>query len=199
MIHVDSPRIAILVFDEVELLDFTGPLEVFSCVKDVAPDADIQTFTLALNEGKIACRSGLDILPNYTLENQPGFNILLIPGGMGVRKLLADEAKLQKINTLIRSAKLVLSVCTGSLLLAILGYLKEKKATTHHTCFHDLARLEPACIVQTSERFCDEGGIITAGGISAGIDMSLHVVGQLLGEEIRSAVEKEMEWMQKHL
>jgi transcriptional regulator GlxA family with amidase domain len=199
MINVDSPRIAILVFDEVEVLDFTGPLEVFSCVKDVAPDADIQTYTLALKEGKIACRSGLDIIPNYTLENRPGFNILLIPGGMGVRKLFSDEAMLQKINTLIRSAKLVLSVCTGSLLLAKLGFMKGKKVTTHHTCFHDLARLEPGCIIRTSDRFCDEGGIITAGGISAGIDMSLHVVGQLLGKEIRSAVEKEMEWMQKHL
>lgn len=194
MIHVNKPRIAILLFDEVEVLDFAGPLEVFNCVKDVAPKIDIDAFTISFRQGPVYCRSNLVVIPNQAADFQVDFNILLIPGGIGTRKILENPSQLKTIEKLIKKAELVLTVCTGSLVLAKLGSLKNKAATTHHTCFDFLQQLEPTTQVIRNKRFVDEGNIVSAAGISAGIDMALFVVKTYYGEEIMQAVKKEMEY-----
>ena len=194
MIHVDKPRIAILLFDEVEVLDFTGPLEVFNCVKDVAPEIDIDAFTISFRQGPVYCRSNLVVIPNQAADFQMDFNILLIPGGIGTRKLLENPSHLKTIEKMIKKAELVLTVCTGSLVLAKLGLLKNKAATTHHTCFDFLQQLEPTTQVIRNKRFVNEDNIVSAAGISAGIDMALFVVKTYYGEEIMLAVKKEMEY-----
>lgn len=194
MIHVNKPRIAILLFDEVEVLDFAGPLEVFNCVKDVAPEIDIDAFTISFRQGPVYCRSNLVVIPNQAADFQVDFNILLIPGGIGTRKILENPSQLKTIEKLIKKAELVLTVCTGSLVLAKLGLLKNKAATTHHTCFDFLQQLEPTSQVIQNKRFVDEGNIVSAAGISAGIDMALFVVKTYYGEEIMQAVKKEMEY-----
>jgi transcriptional regulator GlxA family with amidase domain len=194
MIHVNNPRIAILLFDEVEVLDFAGPLEVFNCVKDVASVIDIDAFTISFRQGPVYCRSNLVVIPNQAADFHVDFNVLLIPGGMGTRKILENPSQLKTIEKLIKKAELVLTVCTGSLVLAKLGLLKNKAATTHHTCFDFLKSLEPTCTVIKNQRFVDEGNIVSAAGISAGIDMALFVVKTYFGEEIMHAVKKEMEY-----
>ncbi len=194
MIHVNKPRIAILLFDEVEVLDFAGPLEVFNCVKDVAPEIDIEASTISFRQGPVYCRSNLVVIPNQAADFHSDFNILLIPGGMGVRKLLENPTQLKTIEKMIKKSELVLSVCTGSLVLAKLGLLQNKAATTHHTCFDLLQSLEPTVQLIKNKRFVDEGNIVSAAGISAGIDMALFVVQRYFGEETMQAVKREMEY-----
>ena len=187
--------VAILVFPEVEVLDFTGPLEAFSCVNDVSA-GKVDVFTLSLKEKKVLCRSRLGIEANFTLEEAyPAIDILVIPGGMGVRKLLEDADALDALQKICAQAKIIMSVCTGALLLAKLGKLTGKQCTTHHTCLHDLKALDPEALVLENVRYCDSGAVLTAGGISAGIDLALHLIGRELGYEVMAAVIKEMEWV----
>ena len=194
MIHANKPRIAILLFDEVEVLDFAGPLEVFNCVKDVAPEIDIDAFTISFRQGPVYCRSNLVVIPNQTTDFHVDFNVLLIPGGIGIRKILENPSQLKTIEKLIKKAEVVLTVCTGSLILAKVGLLKNKFATTHHTCFDFLHQLEPTTQVIRNKRFVDEGNIVSAAGISAGIDMALFVVKSYFGGDVMHAVKMEMEY-----
>jgi transcriptional regulator GlxA family with amidase domain len=190
--------VGILVFPEVEVLDFTGPLEAFSCVGDVSSHT-AHVFTLALDEKQTKCRSNLIIEANYTLkELKSPMDILVIPGGMGVRKLLKNPSAVNQIRMACEKARIIMSVCTGSLLLAKMGMLAHKACTTHHTCFLDLKKLEPTALVKENVRFCDNGNVLTAGGISAGIDLALYVIGREWGKEVREAVVKEMEWIPNH-
>ena len=195
MIPANNLSVAILVFPEVEVLDFTGPLEAFSCVNDVS-SLRTEVFTLSLKEKQVLCRSKLLIEANFTLkEAHPPIDILVIPGGMGVRKLLNDIEALAALKALCSQAKLLMSVCTGSLLLAKLNLLTGLHCTTHHTCLEDLKFLEPEAILEENARFCDNGVVSTAGGIAAGIDLALHLIGRELGLEVMEAVKKEMEWV----
>lgn len=187
-------KVGILIFDEVEVLDFTGPLETLSCVKDVEPNAEIEVYTLGFEEGPVYCRSNLVVVPNFTLSFNPGINVLIIPGGLGARKVLADKGMLRKIKNLADSCTWICSVCTGSLILAEMGLLKGLKATTHHTCFNDLERISPETEIIKNQRFIEQGNIITSGGISAGIDMAFHLVEKFFGPETADKVAKEMEY-----
>ena len=195
MMPVNNLSVAILVFPEVEVLDFTGPLEAFSCVNDVS-DLRTDVFTLSLKEKQVLCRSNLRLEANFTLdEDYPTIDVLVIPGGMGVRKLLEDAKALAALGELCIRARILMSVCTGSLLLAKLGRLRGLHGTTHHTCMDDLKHLEPEVIMEEHARFCDNGLVLTAGGISAGIDLALHLIDRELGTEVKDAVRKEMEWI----
>jgi transcriptional regulator GlxA family with amidase domain len=186
--------VAILVFDEVEVLDFTGPLEAFSAVNDVSAH-EVHAYTLSLDRQLIACRSNLSIKANASVDTAyPLFDLIIIPGGMGVRKLLSDKEKLEKLKMLCERAPKVMSVCTGSLLLAEIGLLKGLKACTHHSCQDELRGMAPETDVLDDVRFCANKDVLTAGGISAGIDASLYLIEAYFGSATREAVAKEMEW-----
>lgn len=174
-------NVAILIFPEVEVLDFAGPFEVFAVTDELRGYDTFHTFTVAESPGPVRARNGLMVVPDFTLENCPAPHLLIVPGGFGTRALLRKPALLEWVRAKAGHAELVMSVCTGALVLARAGLLDGLRITTHHELLATLAEMTPRATVDPSRRFHDNGRILTAAGISAGIDCSLHVVGRLLG------------------
>lgn len=187
-------NIAILLFDDVEVLDFAGPFEVFAVTNELRGNDTFEVFTVAEGVGTVRARNGLKLVPHYTLEQCPAAHLLVIPGGFGTRALLKKPAFLEWVRIRARSAEIVMSVCTGALVLAQLRLLDGLKSTTHHECLDLLRELAPATEVMPEARFIDNGRIITAAGISAGIDCSLHVVARLLGNDAATKTARYMEY-----
>jgi transcriptional regulator GlxA family with amidase domain len=187
-------NVAILLFDEVEVLDFAGPFEVFAVTDELRQHEALHTFTMSLKPGTVRARNGLKIVPDFTLENCPSPQIIVIPGGAGTRTLLHMPALHEWLRIKSRSAEVVMSVCTGALLLGRAGLLEGLRATTHHENFAELRLLAPNTEVVEAERFVDNGKILTAAGISAGIDCSLHVVARLFGGDAAVRTAQYMEY-----
>ena len=187
-------HVGILLFDEVEVLDFAGPFEVFAATDELRGGDTFNVFTFAENLGTVRARNGLKVVPHFSREACPNPQILVIPGGIGTRPLLGKPALLEWIRLKTKYAEHVMSVCTGALVLARAGLLDGLRATTHHECFGLLRELAPQAEVVEADRFTDNGKILTAAGISAGIDCALHVVEQLLGREAADATARYMEY-----
>lgn len=192
---MSQPRnVAILIFDEVEVLDFCGPFEVFGVTGRSQEDAPFNVYTVAESMEPVLARNGLSVNPRYTIADCPPPDLLVIPGGFGARKQMHNPVVIEWIKRCAGPAELVLSVCTGALLLANAGLLDGLAATTHHGAFDLLRAAAPRTEVREGERFVDNGKLITSAGISAGIDMSLHVVARLLGEEVARETAERMEY-----
>jgi transcriptional regulator GlxA family with amidase domain len=187
-------NVAILLFDDVELLDFAGPFEVFSVADELQRNEMFHTFTMATKPGTVRVRHGLKIVPDFTLESCPSPQVIVIPGGAGSRALLHVPSLHEWLRVKARSAEIVMSVCTGSLILGRAGLLDGLRATTHHNAFAELRLHAPNTEVIENQRFVDNGKILTSAGISAGIDCSLHVVARLLGEEAANHTAEYMEY-----
>ncbi len=187
-------NVAILIFDDVEVLDFTGPFEVFAKTDELHGYDTFHTFTFAESPGSVRARNGLKVIADFTLENCPPPHVLVVPGGWGSRALLKKPALLEWIRTRARTAELVMSVCTGALVLAKAGLLDGLRITTHHQALDLLRELAPTATVDPSQRFHDNGKIITSAGISAGIDGSLHAVSRQLDPADAEATARQMEY-----
>jgi transcriptional regulator GlxA family with amidase domain len=187
-------NVALLVFDEVEVLDFAGPFEVFSVTDELSGYTTFNVSLVAENPGTVRARNGLTVVPHHTLESCPVPHVLIVPGGFGTRALLLKPALLEWLRRRTTAAELTMSVCTGSLVLARAGLLDGLRATTHHECFDRLRELAPRTEIVETDRFIDNGRILTAAGISAGIDCSLHVVERLLGAETAARTARYMEY-----
>ncbi len=193
-------NVAILLFDEVEVLDFAGPFEVFAVTDELRGHDTFNVFTVAEATTAVRARHGLKVVADYALKNLPvgtgcpAPHVLVIPGGFGTRALLQKPALLEWIRTTAAAAEITMSVCTGALVLGKTGLLDGLSATTHHECFALLRVVAPRTTVVETERFVDNGRILTAAGISAGIDCALHVVGRLLGTDTADATAKYMEY-----
>ena len=187
-------NVAILVFDDVEVLDFAGPFEVFSVADELRSREAFNVYTVARRPGAIRSRNGLKVLPEFTLGDCPPPHILVVPGGQGTRVLLGDRVILKWIQEQSRAAEVTMSVCTGSLLLGKAGLLDGLRVTTHHLVLDLLREVAPAAIVEPGARFHDNGRILTSAGVSAGIDCSLHLVGRILGEAASAATASNMEY-----
>lgn len=186
--------IAILIFDDVEVLDFAGPLEVFSVTDELAGRTLFNVFTVAESPATVIARNGLKVVPSHTFESAPAPGILVVPGGLGTRALLKKPSVIEWIRTRSRKSEHTISVCTGSLLLAKTGLLDGQEATTHCSQFDLLRELAPTAAVCEDRRFTDSGRILTSAGISAGIDMSLHLVARLHGVAIAQKTADHMEY-----
>ncbi len=186
--------LAILIFDDVEVLDFCGPFEVFSVVNEFTDSPAFNVLTVAENVRPIQTRGGLSVNPHHGLADCPQPDLLLVPGGQGTRKQMHNSAIIDWIKQASENAELILSVCTGALLLAKAGLLDGLEATTHHGAIGLLRQTAPKATVHADRRFVDNGRVICSAGIAAGIDMSLHVVGRLLGEEIAKRTAKQIEY-----
>jgi len=187
-------NIAILLFDDVEVLDFAGPFEVFSVTNELADYSILNVYTVAREKAPVKARNGLSINPDYATNKAPAPGILIVPGGIGTRPVLQQHDVISWIKEAANSAEKVLSVCTGALLLAKAGLLEGLRATTHHQVFAELSELASNTEVVRNERFVDNGRIITSGGISAGIDMSLYVIGLMYGRETAEKTAAYMEY-----
>jgi len=187
-------NVAILVFDDVEVLDFAGPFEVFAVTDEIRSHAEFNVATVAPVPGAIRARNGLRVVPDLAIEECPPPRILVVPGGSGTRALLGNAVLIEWIRTMSRASEVTMSVCTGALLVAQAGILDGRRVTTHHDAVDTLRRLAPKAIVDPGARFHDTGSVITAAGISAGIDCSLHLVGRLLGDDAAAATAAHMEY-----
>ena len=175
-------NVAILIFDEVEVLDFCGPFEVFSVTGKRNNLDPFNVYTVAQTDKPVLARNNLSVNPSHTLSDCPEPDILLVPGGYGTRTEMHNPILIDWIKLRAEKAELTLSVCTGALLLAKAGLLDGLSATTHHLAIDLLKEIAPKTKVLESERIVDNGNVILSAGISAGIDMSLYVVSRLLGE-----------------
>ena len=188
--------VAILLFPEVEILDFAGPFEVFSVASRIARDRPHPPFrvsTVAARRMPVPARHGLPVLANFGFEEQPPVDLLIVPGGI-MDEPLANPATLSWLAAASKQAALTASVCTGAFLLANLGLLAGCNVTTHWEDIPDLRAAYPDLHVVENVSYVDEGAIVTSAGISAGIDMSLHLVGRVLGLPAARATARQMQY-----
>jgi transcriptional regulator GlxA family with amidase domain len=186
-------RVAILLFDEVEVLDFAGPFEVFAVARPAGEPA-FEVITVALRSGPVVARNGLTVLPTCTPDTLGPVDILVVPGGLGTRRELQNPAMIDFIRATSASAALTLSVCTGAMLLAAAGLLEGLAATTHWAAMEELRALDSGAELHPEARIVDNGALITAAGVSAGIDAALHVVARLHGEAAAQQTARYMQY-----
>ncbi|MDF9527819.1 MULTISPECIES: DJ-1/PfpI family protein [Bacillus cereus group] len=186
--------VGIFLFNEVEVLDFAGPFEVFS-VTEVNEEKPFTVYTVSENGEMITARNGLKVQPDYSIENLPPVDILIIPGGLGAREYeIKNEIVIKWIRQQMKEVKLMTSVCTGALLLAKAGLLEGLKATTHWDSIEKFKNEFQNVEVIENVKFVDEGHIITSAGISAGINMAFHIVKNLLGMHVAEDTATRMEY-----
>lgn len=186
-------RVGVLVFDGVEELDAVGPWEVLAAWARLSPlHPDVLTFSA--DGGGVRCAKGLCLVPDTSAEDVGPLTVLLHPGGHGTRPLMADERHLAWVRAMRATTPLMTSVCTGSLVYAAAGLLAGRPATTHHSVLDELATADPSVLVDTESRFVDDGDVITSAGVSAGIDMALHLVARLESRDAAVAVRREIQY-----
>jgi transcriptional regulator GlxA family with amidase domain len=184
-------NVGILIFNDVEVLDFAGPFEVFSRTRLVAgaesrrndESAPFCVFTVARTAEQVTTIGGLRVLPAYRWDQAPPIDILIVPGGFGTRSLLRDEPTLAWIKDAAARAWITASVCTGALLLAQAGLLRGRRATTHWAALDLLGSTDPTIRVQHDVRVVSDT-VVTSAGVSAGIDMALAVVARVCGPDV---------------
>ena len=193
--------VGILIFDNVEVLDFAGPFEVFSRTR-LTPgiesrrseeSAPFDVFTVAKSKEPVTATGGLVVVPRYGFADAPPIDLLVVPGGFGTRVLLQDEETLEWIRNTAMAARQVTSVCTGSLLLGTAGLLEGRRATTHWASLDLLDSLGAGVTVERTLRVVDDG-VITSAGVASGIDMAFYVVERLFGREVADETAKYIEY-----
>jgi transcriptional regulator GlxA family with amidase domain len=190
--------IGILLFDGAEELDFVGPYEVFTMTGEVlrrrgeTPQHDVQF--LAQTAAPIRCAKGMVVLPHVVLEAAPVLDVLLVPGGQGTRREVENKPLLAWIASAAAHCRWVTSVCTGSLLLTAAGPARDRRVTTHWGFVEALRARGDAKEVLENIRYVRDGNVVTAAGVSAGIDMALWLVGQLYTPDLARQVQRAMEY-----
>lgn len=194
----EQRTVGILIFDGVEVLDFTGPFEVFSVAGQVAGDPDgalaFTVVTIAEERKTILATGGLRVEPEATIDAHPDIDVLVVPGGVGTRILHDHAPVIDWIRAQSARVSLTTSVCTGAFLLGSAGLLEGRAATTHWASIHRMRDVFPNVEVREEMRFVEDGAIVTAAGISAGIDMSLAIVSRLLGDDVARKTARHMEY-----
>ena len=191
--------VGIVIFPDVEVLDFCGPYEVFSAVRlhekqRRQEPSPFQAIMIAERKDAVIAAGGLAVLPDHTLTDCPPLDILVVPGGWGVRREIRNERIVSWIAERGRQVRTLASVCTGSMLLGKAGLLDGKRATTHWRSIDWLRDSFPNVTVLDDTRVVEDGHVITSAGISAGIDMALTVVTRQFGEDIARATARHMEY-----
>lgn len=187
-------RVAILLFDEVEVLDFAGPFEVFAAARTSHDDPAFEVLTVALRPGPVVARHELTLLPACTPDRLGAVDILVIPGGFGTRRELHNPAMLDFLRAGAAAATVTLSVCTGAMLLGAAGLLRGQWATTHWAAMEELRALDTGAELHPDARIVDNGALVTAAGVSAGIDAALHIVGRACGEAVARTTSRYMQY-----
>lgn len=186
-------NVGILIFDNVEVLDFCGPFEVFSVTAELNQHKPFEVFTVAKEKDAITTKNGMSVNPKYSFMEVPRIDILVVPGGAGTLSLLEDQETLNWLSQRSSLSEITFSICSGARLLGKLGLLDHLEYTTHQLVFDHVVKITPRAIPVKNKRFIDNGKIMTSGGICAGIDLSLYIVGKLLGESVRKKTSIYME------
>ena len=202
-----QPRnVGIFLFEGVEVLDFAGPFEVFSRTR-LEPGAEsrrsddgapFRVFTIAVSGDPVRATGGLTVVPAHDIAAAPDMDILVVPGGFGTRRLLDDATTLQWLEDVSRDLPLLTSVCTGSLVLAKAGLLRERRATTHWAAIDLLSRIDPTIRVERDARVVDDV-VVTSAGVAAGIDMAFALVERFCGQDVADETARYIEYpRQRH-
>ncbi|CAN5569371.1 DJ-1/PfpI family protein [soil metagenome] len=194
MADVKTRNVGILLFEKAELLDFAGPYEAFSSAGRYGGAKYFNTFSVGESKGVITSFNGLPCGVEYSFDDAPEIDILVVPGGQGTRSEIDNPVVIDWINDVAGKAELMTSVCTGSFLLAKAGLLDGKKATTHWGSIERMRETFPNTEVLEQVRFVDDGFVVSSAGVSAGIDMSLHVIERLCGTEAAESAARLMEY-----
>jgi transcriptional regulator GlxA family with amidase domain len=196
---MDRKQVGIVVYEEVEVLDFCGPFEVFSVTrlneeKRREEASPFSAFLVAEKRSPVVATGGMKVLPDHDLDSCPKLDILLVPGGWGFRHQMNNERLLKWIAECSRQVETLTSVCTGALLLGKAGLIDGKRATTHWRWLDSMQELFPKVTVEKRLHFVEDGTFFSSAGISAGIDMSLRVVARYYGDTVARATARHMEY-----
>lgn len=189
-------NVGILLFADVELLDFAGPYEAFTAANYGGRGETVfDVFTVAEQLGEVQVRAGLRVMPDYALDDAPKIDVLVVPGGQGTRREVNNPRLIGWIAEAAGRAELTTSVCTGAFLLAEAGVLADHAiVTTHWASVDRLRDTYPSLDVRHDVRFVDDGAVVSSAGVSAGIDMSLHVIERLCGRDVAAGSARLMEY-----
>ena len=194
-----TKRVGIVLFENVEVLDFCGPFEVFSATrlnegKRREEPSPFEVLLVAEHPEPVVATGNMKVIPHHTFEDCPCLDILVVPGGWGTRKEMNNRAMLDWLRTRAAEVDTLTSVCTGSMLLGFAGLLDGLHATTHWRSLDWMRDSFPAVTVERGQHVVEDGRVLTSAGISAGIDMALRVVARTFGEEIARATSRHMEY-----
>lgn len=194
-----NKRVGIVVFDDVEVLDFCGPFEVFSTTRldeerRREEPSPFEVLLIAQFDRPAVTAGGMKILPHFTFDGCPPLDILVVPGGWGTRREMTNDAMLSFVVSHAAHVDTLASVCTGSLILGNAGLLDGLRATTHYRSLGLMRELFPKVVVDSGSQVVEQGKVITSAGISAGIDMALHVVARYCGETVARSTARHMEY-----
>ncbi len=201
LVKVMCFTVGIYLYDEVEILDFCGPYEVFTTAarvgKRLFPNDSpmFNVVTLASPIHSVHCRGGLNVEPDFDIRHHPALDMLIVPGGVADKELEKQDV-MDWLHEMAHSVSICASVCTGAFMLAKAGLLNGRYATTHWEDIGDLEKMFPQIKIKRNVRWIDEGNLVTSAGISAGIDMSLYLVSRLVNQDLalRTARQMEYDW-----
>jgi len=196
---MERKRVGIVIFENIEVLDFCGPFEVFSVTRlreerRREEPSPFEVLLVAEKTDPVVTTGGMKVIPDHTFESCPKLDILVVPGGWGTRKELKNPAMLNWLRTRASEVETLTSVCTGSMLLGFAGLLDGHHATTHWRSLGWMRESFPSITVETDKHVVEDGRIFTSAGISAGIDMALKVVARYFGEDVARATARHMEY-----
>jgi len=199
-------NVGIYIYNEAEVLDFSGPFEVFTTAARVRsrqqPNSPklFEVFLIAEQPGLVTARADFKVEPHFTIQNHPDVDVLIVPGGVHIHEL-EKPSVIAWLKFLSQTTKLTASVCTGSFLLAKANLLEGKACTTHWEDIPDLRAMFPSLDVREEVPWVDNGHIVTSAGISAGIEMALHLVARLAGKDLALKTARQMQytWSNAHL
>jgi len=187
-------NIGIYIYNQAEVLDFSGPFEVFATASRVCEDSNpFDVFLLGETGDAVIARAGYTVIPNFGFHNHPKIDVIIVAGGVHTAEMDKPQV-IEWISRQSQEASLVASVCTGAFLLAKAGVLETQEVTTHWEDVADLKRMFPRLNVIENVRWVDTGNLVTSGGISAGIDMSLHLVRKLHSQTLADKTARQMEF-----
>jgi len=196
---VDRKQVGILVFDDVEVLDFCGPFEVFSVTRlneerRREEPSPFDVFLVAQASGPVTAVGGMKVLPQFAFGKCPKLDVLVVPGGWGTRAEMKNEVLLSFVKSRAKEVETLTSVCTGALILGKAGLLDGLRATTHWRSLELMQELFPKVQVDRESHVVEQGNVLTSAGISAGIDMALRVVIRYFGEAVARSTTRHMEY-----
>lgn len=186
-------RVGVFVFDDAEELDVVGPYDVLTLWAAHSPLRP-EVVTFSADGAPVRCAKGLGLVPARSAETVGPLHVLVHPGGRGTRRLATDADHLAWVRRMRTTTPLMTSVCTGALVYAAAGLLAGRPATTHWSAIDELAALDPSVLIDTEARFVDDGDVVTSAGVSAGIDMALHLVARLESVEMARGVRRGIQY-----
>ena len=196
---MNRKRVGIVLFEDIEVLDFCGPFEVFAAVrlneeKRREEPSPFEVWLVAEHPEPVTTHGNMQVMPHHTFKNCPPLHILVVPGGWGTRKELNNLTMLEWLRARAAEVETLTSVCTGSMLLGSAGLLNGRRATTHWRSLNWMRDAFTEVTVEFQKHVVEDGPVVTSAGISAGIDMALKVVTRYFGENIARAAARHMEY-----